>query len=113
MIFDWRQLIRDVVHDLRKGCRSGQIAAKFHRAVVQLLIDVAVLARKRYGSRRVVLSGGVFQNAYLLSRGIARLEKGGFAVYANEKVPMNDGGISYGQAAVAARLMVVALLKDE
>jgi hydrogenase maturation protein HypF len=105
MIFDWRQLIRDVVHDLRKGCRSGQIAAKFHRAVVQLLIDVAVLARKRYGSRRVVLSGGVFQNAYLLSRGIARLEKGGFAVYANEKVPMNDGGISYGQAAVAARLI--------
>ena len=58
MIFDWRQLIRDVVHDLRKGCRSGQIAAEFHRAaLVQLLIDVAVLARKIW-SRRVVLSGG-------------------------------------------------------
>ena len=56
MVFDWRQLIRDIVHDARKGCSSGQIAAKFHRAVVQLLADVTVLANKQYGSTRVVLS---------------------------------------------------------
>jgi hydrogenase maturation protein HypF len=105
MIFDWRQLIRDIVRDIRKGCSSGRIAAKFHRAVVQLLVDVAVLAKKQYGSSKVALSGGVFQNAYLLHHGIARLQKSGFAVYANEQVPANDGGIAYGQAAAASWLM--------
>jgi hydrogenase maturation protein HypF len=72
---------------------------------VQLLVDVAVLAKKQYGSSKVALSGGVFQNAYLLHHGLARLQKSGFAVYANEKVPANDGGIAYGQAAAASRLL--------
>ncbi|HOP68650.1 MAG: carbamoyltransferase HypF [Dethiobacteria bacterium] len=103
MIFDWRQLIRDVVRDARKGLRCGEIAAKFHRAVVQLLADVSLLARKHYGSGRVVLSGGVFQNAYLLDHGVARLKNSGFEVYTNAKVPANDGGISFGQAAAASR----------
>ncbi len=107
IIFDWRRLIRDIVHDVREGCGSGEISARYHRAVVQLLIDVSSLAREEYGSSRVVLSGGVFQNAYLLGRGAAGLQNRGFAVYANEKVPANDGGISYGQAAAASKLPAV------
>ncbi len=105
MIFDWRQLIRDVVRDVKRGVSGGAVSAKFHRAVVQLLTDVAALAKREQGGDRVVLSGGVFQNAYLLEQGISRLQRKGFTVYANEKVPANDGGISYGQAAAAARLM--------
>lgn len=104
MIFDWRRLVCNIVRDVGKGCSSGVISARFHRAVVQLLVDVAVRAKKQYGGKRVVLSGGVFQNMYLLEQGIARLRENGFTVYANEKVPANDGGISYGQAAAAARL---------
>jgi hydrogenase maturation protein HypF len=104
MIFDWRQLIRDIVRDAGKGC--GIISAKFHRAVVQLLADVSSLAKKQYGGSTVVLSGGVFQNAYLLENGILKLEERGFTVITNEKVPLNDGGISYGQAAAASRLMI-------
>lgn len=105
IIFDWRRLIRDIVHDAGKGSSSGEISARYHRAVVRLLIDVCILARDKYGCSRVALSGGVFQNAYLLEHGAAGLQKRGFAVYANEKVPANDGGISYGQAAAASRLI--------
>lgn len=104
-IFDWRQLIRDLVRDLGKGCSRGAMAARFHRAVVQLLVDLSLLARKEYACSRVVLSGGVFQNAYLLDHGFAGLQRKGFTVYANEKVPANDGGISYGQAAAVSRLI--------
>ena len=104
MIFDWRQLIRDLVSDVRKGCSRGEIAVKFHRAIVQLLVDAAMSAKKHYGSSQLALSGGVFQNAYLLHHGLSKLERYGFKVYTNERVPANDGGISYGQAAVGARL---------
>jgi hydrogenase maturation protein HypF len=106
MIFDWRQLILDIVRDVRRGCSRGKISAKFHRAMVQLLVDVSTLAKKQYGSSTVALSGGVFQNMYLLRHGLAKLEMCGFDVYSNEKVPANDGGISYGQAAAASRLIV-------
>lgn len=105
IIFDWRRLIRHIVHDVGEGCSSGKISARFHRAVVQLLFDVCSMAREKYGCSRVALSGGVFQNVYLIGRGTAGLQKRGFAVYANEKVPANDGGISYGQAAAASRLL--------
>ena len=105
MIFDWRQLICDIVYDAKRGLSRGKISAKFHRAMVQLLVDVSTLARKQYRGSTVVLSGGVFQNAYLLSNGLAKLEMCGFDVYSNEKVPANDGGISYGQAAAASRLI--------
>lgn len=106
MIFDWRQLAHDILCDLKKGCDAGKISAKFHRAVVQLLADVSNMARKQYETDTVALSGGVFQNAYLLHYGIAKLEQCGFVVYSNEKVPVNDGGISYGQAAAASRLIL-------
>ncbi len=103
MILDWRQLIHDVIRDVKKGCHKGAIAARFHRALVQLMADAAVLAGKQLGMRTVVLSGGVFQNAYILRNGITKLEKCGFDVFSNEKVPANDGGISFGQAAAVAR----------
>ena len=104
MIFDWRQLIRDIVRDARSGCGAGVISARFHRAMVQLLADAVSLARRQYGGNIVALSGGVFQNAYILGNAVSKLEKNGFIVYSNEKVPANDGGISYGQAAAAAWL---------
>jgi len=104
MIFDWRQLIRDIVRDAMSGCSTGEISARFHRAMVQLLVDAASLARRQYGSNIAALSGGVFQNVYILGNAVSNLEKNGFIVCSNEKVPANDGGISYGQAAAAARL---------
>jgi len=104
MVFDWRQLIFDIVRDIRNGCSTGKISARFHRAMVQMIVDAAELAKKRYCSNIVALSGGCFQNAYILSNAVEKLEKHGFIVYSNEIVPTNDGGIAYGQAAAAARL---------
>jgi hydrogenase maturation protein HypF len=105
MIFDWRQMINEIVRDVKGGCSSGRISARFHRALIQLLADVATLVKKQYGCNTVVLSGGVFQNAFLLGNGTEKLRERGFTVYSNEKVPVNDGGISFGQAAAAARMI--------
>ncbi len=58
--------------------------------------------RRASGRDIVCLSGGVFQNAWLASTLARRLARDGFTVVLNERVPANDGGISYGQAAVAA-----------
>ena len=102
MIFDWRQMIRDIVRDVRSGSSAGEISTRFHRAMVQLIVDAASMARKQYGGNTVALSGGVFQNAHILGSAAEKLEKHGFDVRSNEKVPANDGGISYGQAAAAA-----------
>jgi hydrogenase maturation protein HypF len=56
----------------------------------------------------VALSGGVFQNQWLATTLVRRLTGDGFEVHANQRVPANDGGISYGQAAVAAARMAGA-----
>lgn len=105
-VFDWRQLICDVVCDVKKGARKGEVSAKFHNAVINLIVDIAVLAQKKYDSNIVALSGGVFQNFYLLSNVTKALDKKGFLVYLNEEVPTNDAGISFGQAASVSRLIM-------
>jgi hydrogenase maturation protein HypF len=78
------------------------IYAKFHFTVVRLFTDFCKKLRHRSGLNRVALSGGAFQNTILLEGFIRSLEKNGFKVYSHSKVPANDGGISLGQAVVAA-----------
>jgi hydrogenase maturation protein HypF len=73
------------------------IAARFHNALVRWILDVA----QRTGVRQVVLSGGVFQNSYLVERTAEVLEAKGFRVATHQRVPPNDGGIALGQAALA------------
>jgi hydrogenase maturation protein HypF len=67
-----------------------------------LFADICDVVRKESGLKRVVLSGGVFQNSILLTGLIKTLEENNFRVFANSKVPTNDGGICLGQAMVAA-----------
>jgi hydrogenase maturation protein HypF len=59
------------------------------------------MLRGSKGINDVVLSGGVFQNNFLLSRLVKKLQLQGFTVYTHKKVPCNDGGISLGQAVIA------------
>ena len=66
------------------------------------IVDVAIRLRERDGLEDVVLAGGVFVNARLLASAIRRLKKVGFNVHVPEKIAINDGGISLGQAVVAA-----------
>jgi hydrogenase maturation protein HypF len=90
---DWSPLIRDVWSDARKSTPVSMISKKFHNALVGAIVEVAVKA----GIKRVVLSGGCFQNKYLTERAVRRLQAAGFQPYWHQRVPPNDGGISLGQ----------------
>jgi hydrogenase maturation protein HypF len=98
---DFSPVIRAIVEDLQKGVGTPQITGRFHRTVTEMLAQACVRARNSSGLEQVALSGGVFMNRLLLTRLMARLEELDFKVYINRKVPPNDGGLSYGQAAVA------------
>ncbi len=98
-------VITGIVSDLSAKVPAGQISAKFHNAVVDLILQFAIRIRKQKKLERVALSGGVFQNMLLLDRTISGLAAEGFDVYTHHRVPTNDGGISLGQAVIAnARL---------
>lgn len=94
---DWRPLIAALLHDHQKGVEAGTIARRFHNTFVALLVKVA----QHTGREQIVLSGGCFQNAYLVEQAIERLEAAGFRVATHQRIPPNDGGISLGQAVLA------------
>jgi len=97
-------IIRGVVADIQNSVPLAEIGAKFHRTLICLFSDLCALIRKESGLNRVVLSGGCFQNATLLSGLIRALQERRFEVFSHEKVPTNDGGIALGQAVVAAAM---------
>jgi hydrogenase maturation protein HypF len=95
-------IIRGVAADVGKGLRVAAISAKFHNTLVRMFSDLCESIRRQRGLNRVVLSGGVFQNARLLTGLIPALAARGFEVYSHRLVPANDGGIALGQALIAA-----------
>ena len=95
-------LVRDAVADLTAGVPRRVIARRFHNGVARVIEDGCLLLRERHGLRTVALSGGVFQNTLLLTAAVRRLEDRGFTVLTHSRVPCNDGGISLGQAVIAA-----------
>jgi hydrogenase maturation protein HypF len=94
-------VIEAIVADLRQGEAVGRIAARFHRAVAEMVHCVCDDMRERREIQEVVLSGGVWQNMVLLSQTVDVLQDNDFTVYVHRQVPANDGGIALGQAAVA------------
>jgi hydrogenase maturation protein HypF len=95
-------LVGAVAEDIAAGVAREKIAARFHNGIAGLTADCCELLRQRTSLRTVALSGGVFQNLLLLQRLVGLLESRGFTVLTHSRVPCNDGGISLGQAAVAA-----------
>src|SRR6266404_1535564 len=94
-------MIRRVVEDLLDGVPPPEISAKFHLGVASLIATVARHIRTERRINRVVMSGGVFQNMFLLENVCRMLKHDSFEVFAHSRVPTNDGGISFGQAVVA------------
>jgi hydrogenase maturation protein HypF len=90
---DWIPMIREIIQDLVAGVELAQISAKFHNTMTEMILSVA----ERTGEKRVVLSGGCFQNRYLTERTVSRLKEEGFLPYWHQRIPPNDGGISLGQ----------------
>ena len=95
-------LLHGVIEDLTAQVPAPVIAARFHHGVAALIEAGCLAMRDRYGLGTVALSGGVFQNLLLLHATVGRLEARGFRVLVHSRVPCNDGGISLGQAVVAA-----------
>ena len=101
MVIDPTEMIRGMVRDLIDRVPASKISGKFHRTISRMVIETCEAIRSKEKSSRVVLSGGVFQNIFLLSLVTESLKRSGFEVYTHHLVPANDGGISLGQAVVA------------
>ncbi len=98
-------LIKQVVEDIMKNTAPGIISSKFHQALIDGFTQICRHLRHQTGIKQVALSGGAFQNAILL-RGLSqKLRLNEFEVYAHRQVPCNDGGLSLGQAVIAAHRM--------
>ena len=85
------------------------IARRFHNSLAQSTVTVAAHA----GIARVALTGGCFQNRYLLERSVQRLLDSGFKPYWHQRVPTNDGGISLGQVMAASRALKQVPMAEE
>jgi len=99
------KMITQMVADIQEDCAASVVSAKFHNTLAVGLLAMAKQAREGTKLNTVAISGGVFCNRYLTNRLIGLLKKEGFRVLFNREVPANDGGLSLGQAAIAARLV--------
>jgi hydrogenase maturation protein HypF len=102
LVVDWAALLHDILADVKRRLPVGIISAKFHNALVEIIVAVA----RRAGHSQVALSGGCFQNRYLTERAVMRLQQEGFRPYWHQRIPPNDGGIALGQ--IIAALMTPA-----
>ncbi len=99
---DVAPVIGEVVADVLDGSSPDLVAARFHRAVADLVLELAERQAATTGLNRVTLSGGVFLNATLTSACETSLSSKGFEVLRHRRVPPSDAGISLGQVAVLA-----------
>lgn len=105
---DTRPMIRAIVRDLEQEVSPVTIARRFHDSMAEMIVRVLDRLRGRFSLRRVILSGGSFQNLRLLETVLVRLNQEAFQSYFHEALPANDGGISFGQLAIA-----IARLKND
>ena len=94
-------MLMEIIKEVDAGMPGPLISAAFHNTLIEIIIDAA----RRADRERVALSGGCFQNKYLLESAVARLSHAGFEPLWHQTVPTNDGGISLGQAVVAFERM--------
>jgi hydrogenase maturation protein HypF len=97
-----KPMLEALINDLVRNESIGTIARRFHNGLADVFTSIAVALRKKHGLNRVCLSGGTFHNLYLVQRLEAKLSENGFEVFTHREVPAGDGGLSLGQALVAA-----------
>ena len=101
MTVDWEPLILAILEDVRHAIPLAKISRKFHNTLVRIIVSVA----GRVGEKRVVLTGGCFQNRFLIEHSVQQLEREGFKPYWHQRIPPNDGGIALGQIIAASRIL--------
>lgn len=102
LVLDPRPAIRAVAREIAAGDAPGAVAARFHRGLARATAEACLRCCARRGLDTVALSGGVFQNRRLLELVAERLVAAGARVLTPRRVPPNDGGVAFGQAAIAA-----------
>ena len=107
-IIDWQPMFEEIFNDLEKKIPVTEISSKFHNTLIELIITLS----KRIGLKDVILTGGCFQNKFLLERTIDKLIDNRFIPHWNKQIPPNDGGISFGQAVFANHLINKEKKKD-
>lgn len=107
------EAVAALLADALAGAPPGRLAARFHNGLARALFEAVERTREETGLREVALSGGVWQNITLLRRTLALLEKAGYTVYLHHKVPANDGGLSLGQAVIAAARLLAPQQQTE
>ncbi|MEO5355726.1 MAG: carbamoyltransferase HypF [Nitrospirae bacterium YQR-1] len=98
---DFSLTISKIIEDILNAVDTGRISASFHNTMVAVICEVVNRVSKERNIRNVVLSGGTFQNAFLVNKTVRALKETGMAVFVNERVPCNDGGLSLGQGYIA------------
>jgi hydrogenase maturation protein HypF len=101
-IIDPRETVRALAADVAAGAEPAMAGARFHSALAGATAEACAREAERRGLTAAVLSGGVFQNRLLVERTAERLRRAGLRVLVPARLPPNDGGIAYGQAAIAA-----------
>ncbi|MBA7570497.1 Carbamoyltransferase HypF [subsurface metagenome] len=96
-------MIKEIVNDIINGTHEGVISAKFHNTVISIIFAAVNKVRQRTGISKVVLSGGTFQNRYLLQNTENKLIKENYQVFTPVAIPANDGGIALGQLVIASK----------
>ncbi|HOK56745.1 MAG TPA: carbamoyltransferase HypF [bacterium] len=99
-IIEPEMILKGITDDLKKGLKTGEISYRFHITVSEIIKDMCKILREERDINKVALSGGVFQNMFLLNDTLKKLKKEKFDVLIHNKVPVNDGGISLGQAVI-------------
>ncbi|MBC8461517.1 MAG: carbamoyltransferase HypF [Deltaproteobacteria bacterium] len=103
-IIDVRKMFCEIVSDLQRCVPKKIISAKFHNTVADFIVETCERIRAKNNIDEVVLSGGVFQNRYLITKVLSQLRARKFTPYFHRRVPTNDGGISLGQAVIANKV---------
>jgi hydrogenase maturation protein HypF len=98
----FRKTIAGILYDLKNGKSAGEISTVFHNTVVRSITETVKLINQKSGIRKIVLSGGTFQNKYLAENIKNELSDEKYFVYFHNQVPCNDGGLALGQVAVTA-----------
>jgi hydrogenase maturation protein HypF len=103
LAIDPTPMLLAIVTDIQKQVPISAIAARFHNSLALMALEVCLLLREKFNISTIALSGGVWQNLTLLKKTIDHLEANQFQVLIHRQVPTNDGGISVGQAIIAAQ----------
>ena len=100
----WEDTFTHLIRDISKNIHVSVISSKFHNTIAHVIRRISGIIRDEYGINKVILSGGVFQNKYLMEKSVSLLKEGKFQVFTNQLVSVNDSGIALGQLYLTAKI---------